>query len=150
VSAPDCYTCSNNAQIGALPPRESIIVEGGWRAAHAFDSALPGWLVLAPTRHVVALHDLAAAEARAMGDLLVRLSAALREVVGCEKTYVMLFAEMQGFAHLHYHVVPRMPTFEPTQLGPQVFTFLGKDGNDRVPPAEQDELATRIAAALAG
>jgi diadenosine tetraphosphate (Ap4A) HIT family hydrolase len=148
VDMSGCYVCSNNERVGDLPPREQVVVEGGWRVAHAFDSALPGGLVLVPTRHVTALHELTEAEAGVMGRLLVRLSAALREVVGCEKTYVMLFAEAHGFGHLHYHVVPRMPEFEPSQVGPQAFTFLGKDERERVPFPAQDELAGRIGEAL--
>lgn len=149
MGAADCYICENNDRLGTLPPREHILVEGGWRAAHAFDSALPGWLVLVPTRHVSALHDLTEVEATVMGGLLVRLSTALHEVVGCEKTYVMLFAEAHGFGHLHYHLVPRMPDFATEQVGPGVFSFLGKNDDDRVPPSEQDQLAIQIAAALA-
>jgi diadenosine tetraphosphate (Ap4A) HIT family hydrolase len=144
----DCYPCVVNGQLGTLPPRERIVVEHGWRAAHAFDSSLAGWIVLMPVRHVCALHELTADEATAMGDLLVRLSKALRDVVGCEKTYSMLFAEAEGFGHVHLHVVPRMAWFEPTQIGPQVLTFLGGPASERVPEAQQVELAVRLAAAL--
>jgi diadenosine tetraphosphate (Ap4A) HIT family hydrolase len=69
-------------------------------------------------------------------------------VVGCDKTYVMLFAEAEGFGHLHFHVVPRMESFGPTEIGPQVFTFLGGPENERVPAAEQDDLAARLAATI--
>jgi diadenosine tetraphosphate (Ap4A) HIT family hydrolase len=144
----DCYACGMNSRIGSLPPREAIVVERGWRAAHAFDSSLAGWLVLVPTRHVSALHELTVGEAAAMGDLLVRLSKALQDVVGCEKTYSMLFAEAAGFGHVHFHLVPRMAWFQPTQVGPQVFTFLGASQSERVPEARQDELAGCLAEAL--
>ena len=83
-----------------------------------------------------------------MGELLVRLSAALHTVLGCEKTYVALFAETEGFAHLHYHVVPRMAWFEQAQVGPRVFSFLGKSEAERVPQDQQDMLAHQIAAAF--
>jgi diadenosine tetraphosphate (Ap4A) HIT family hydrolase len=146
----DCYVCEMNSQIGALPPREQIVVERGWRAAHAFDSSLPGWMVLMPTRHVSALHELTVDEAAALGDLLVRLSRALRDVVGCEKTYSMLFAEAEGFGHVHFHVVPRMASFDAAQVGPQVFSFLGAAPSDRVTEADQDALAWRLAEALVG
>jgi diadenosine tetraphosphate (Ap4A) HIT family hydrolase len=144
----DCYACEMNSKIGTLPPREQIVVDRGWRAAHAFDSSLAGWLVLVPTRHVAALHELTDDEAAAMGDLLVRLSKALRDVVGCEKTYSMLFAEAAGFGHVHFHVVPRMASFQPTQIGPQVFAFLGASPSERISEVEQDELAERLAEAI--
>jgi diadenosine tetraphosphate (Ap4A) HIT family hydrolase len=137
-----------NARLGELPPRERVLCEGGWRAAHAFDTSLPGWLVLAPLRHVVALHELTREEASSLGGLLVRLSTALRDTVNCEKTYTMLFAEAAGFQHLHIHVVPRMPSFTADQVGPRVFTFLGRPVGERVEVAAQDDLAGRISAAL--
>ena len=140
----DCYVCSMNQRIGELPAREQILVDRGWRAAHAFDSSLPGWLVLVPTRHVTGLHELTDGEATAMGDLLVSLSRALREVVGCDKTYTMLFAEAHGFGHVHFHIVPRMSTFKPEQIGPQVFTFVGRPPGERLSEDEQDEVARRL------
>lgn len=144
----DCYVCSMNQRIGALPPREHIIVDRGWRAAHAFDSSLPGWLVLVPTRHVTALHELTTEEATVMGDLLVRLSKALQKVVGCDKTYTMLFAEAHGFGHVHFHVVPRMTSFQPDQVGPMVFTFVGRPPGERVSQDEQDEVARQLTSVL--
>lgn len=30
---------------------------------------------------------------------------------GSSKTYVALFAEAEGFAHVHFHVVPRSPSW---------------------------------------
>jgi galactose-1-phosphate uridylyltransferase len=94
--------------------------------AYAFDTGLPGWLVLAPTRHVSALRELAPQETLAMGDLLVKLSAALHTVLGCEKTYVALFAETEGFAHLHYHVaahglVQSTATWAPSVLSMDIY-----------------------------
>ena len=60
-----------------------------------------------PRRHILALDELSHAEAAALGPLLRAVTAALREVTGCAKTYVALFAEAEGFGHVHFHVVPR-------------------------------------------
>ena len=60
-----------------------------------------------PLRHVLALDGLSHAEAAALGLLLRAVTAALREVSGCAKTYVTLFAEADWFGHVHFHVVPR-------------------------------------------
>jgi diadenosine tetraphosphate (Ap4A) HIT family hydrolase len=144
----DCYTCRNNAALDTLPPRESVAVDGIWRVAHAFDSALPGWLVVVPLRHVEALEDLGEDEVAPLGPLLRRTSLALREVTGALKSYVMFFAEGEGFSHLHLHVVPRMPWFSASDVGPQVFGFLGRPATEQVSPADQDELAVRLRAAL--
>ena len=101
--------------------------------------------VPAPFRHVRALHELTRAEAAAMGDLLRRASVALREVTGCEKTYVMLFAEAEGFEHLHLHVVPRLADHPEDRRGPKVFAFMHDDA--AVSPERRHELALAIRAA---
>ena len=113
--------------------------------AHDFNSSLEGWLVLAPLRHVRALDELTAEEASTLGSLLRNASIALREVTGCQKTYVMLFAEADGFAHLHLHVVPRMADQPDDRRGPDVFGYL-TDGRP-VSPARRDELARALLAA---
>ena len=122
----DCYACQ---QAGPDAPfRERFVRHAGWRVAHDFNSSLAGWLVLVPLRHVHALDELTADEATTLGDLLRNASVALRSVTGCEKTYVMLFAEAEGFAHLHVHVVPRMSDQPADRRGPDVFGYL-KDGH---------------------
>lgn len=117
-----------------------------WRLALAYDSALPGWLCLAPRQHVIGLHELTDAAAADMGRLLRAASTALVEVTGCRKTYVMLFAEKEGFEHLHLHVVPAPDDLEPSRRGPGVLAFLG-DRRDASGPAE-DALAARLRAVI--
>ena len=63
-----CFTCSNDERLD-LPPRERIYVGPRWKVAHAFGTALPGWLVLVPRRHVTALDELTATEAAQGGHL---------------------------------------------------------------------------------
>ncbi len=128
--------------------REAIVGEGGWRVAHAFNSTLPGWLIVVPTRHVTAMDELSDDEATALGGLLRRVSIALCDVVGCEKTYVMLFAEQEGFSHLHVHVVPRMRWFTAEQKGPRVFSFMSDDQSAWLSEDDRDALALRLRAQL--
>ena len=97
----DCYSCARDAQLDRLPPRERIAVDDHWRVAHAFDVALPGWLVLLPRRHVTSIATLTDAEASALGSWQVRLSRALHATVDCQKTYVAQFGEAEiGRAHV--------------------------------------------------
>ena len=56
----------------------------------------PGWLVVVPRRHVIALDELTAEEAAGLGPLLRALTAAMRAVLGCGRSYVALFAESEG------------------------------------------------------
>lgn len=148
-SAATCYACAAEADADRLPPREHIASDPHWRAAHAFGTALPGWLVLLPRRHVTAVHDLSDAEAATLGTWQVRLSRALREVTGCAKTYVVQFAEAEGFAHVHFHVVPRSADLPADRRGPRVFGYLGRPEEEQVSPAEADALAERLRAGLA-
>ncbi|WP_328551407.1 MULTISPECIES: HIT family protein [unclassified Streptomyces] len=147
---PDCYACGREAEFDDLPPRERVAHDQLWRVAHVFDTAVRGWLVLLPRRHVVAVHDLTAAEATALGVWQVRLSQALRSVTGCLKTYVVQFAEAEGFAHVHFHIVPRMEDLPPEHRGPGVFKLLRHPEQEPVTAAQADELAHSLGAHLRG
>lgn len=144
-----CYACRMWAS-DDRPVREEIVLEEPWRVAHSFGTSLPGWLVLLPRRHVLGLHELTTEEMAPVGPLLQRLSAALKDVTGCEKTYVMLFGEAQGFGHVHFHVVPRMPWFTQEIAGPNIFKFLLESPERWVSPEEMDRVGLRVRAALGG
>ena len=116
--------------------------------AHAFGTSLPGWLVVVPTRHVVALHDLSTTEAAQLGEIVTQVSQALHVVIDCVKTYSACFAEAEGFAHLHAHVIPRMEWFTAEQRGPNVFGLLGVSADEELPEAERDRLALALRAAM--
>jgi diadenosine tetraphosphate (Ap4A) HIT family hydrolase len=143
-----CFTCERNDQFGALPVRERLAVDESWRVAHAVGTALPGWLVLVPRRHVTTVADLTDAEAAALGFWQVRLSRALRAVVGCVKTYVVQFAEAEGFSHVHFHVIPRMADLPVERRGPAVFGMLGVPQAQQVEDNQMDALAAALAAYL--
>lgn len=144
----DCYPCRVEATTEPLPARERIYDDGLWRVAHAISSTLPGWLVVLPKRHIISLAELGPAEAVALGPLLQRLTGALGEVTGCTKTYVALFAEAEGFEHLHVHVVPRVPDLPDDRRGPRVFEYLAMDEAAWLPEPERDRLARAVSAAL--
>jgi len=148
ATAADCYTCAQEAAGREAPPWQRIAADEHWRVAHAFNSAVPGWLVLVPRRHVTALADLTDAEAAALGSWQVRLSRALARVLGCQKTYVAQFAEADGFAHVHFHVVPRPPDLARDLRGPRIFGLLGVDEGTRVGEDEMNRLAAELAAQL--
>jgi diadenosine tetraphosphate (Ap4A) HIT family hydrolase len=150
VTVPDCYSCRQNDQpLAELPPRERIFDNGLWRVAHALGSALPGWLVVVPRRHILSLSELNAREAAALGPLLAALSKALEQELGARKAYVAFFAEAEGFAHLHLHVVPRSDALPHQRRGPRVFHYLQQPSDQSVRPATMDQLADRLRPSLA-
>jgi diadenosine tetraphosphate (Ap4A) HIT family hydrolase len=146
----DCYACRNNELFDQLPPRERIAADPSWRVVHDFNSALPGWLVLVPRRHVASIAELTDAEASTLGIWQVRLSRALRVVTGCVKTYVMQFAEKEGFSHVHFHIVPRMPDLPIDRRGPGILQYLNPlSPGPGLSEEQRDDLAGAIRAALA-
>ncbi|MFE4550590.1 HIT family protein [Streptomyces sp. NPDC056785] len=148
MATPDCYACGQEAEFDGLPPRERVDHDELWRVAHAFGTSVRGWLVLLPRRHVTAVHDLTDAEAASLGVWQVRLSRALRGVTGCHKTYVVQFAEAEGFAHVHFHLVPRMADLRPEHRGPGVFALLRGPEEEQVTAGEADRVARSLRAAL--
>jgi diadenosine tetraphosphate (Ap4A) HIT family hydrolase len=142
-----CLACPRLA-LEDPAPRERVVATRHWSVAHAFNTALEGWLVVLPRRHVVAVDQLDAAEAAELGPLLVAVSRALRAVVGCEKTYVIQLAESPGFNHVHVHVVPRRADLPADLAGPRIFGLLGVDDDAVVPEARRDALALAIRAEI--
>ncbi|MDQ3821793.1 MAG: HIT family protein [Actinomycetota bacterium] len=142
---PPCRSCRLEADVDALPVWERAYLDGDWRLAHA-SASLAGYMVLSPRRHVVSLDELTAREAAALGPLLAATTGALRAVVGCSKTYVMLFAEKRGWAHVHFHVVPRMPDFGEDQIGPGALDFVNRPEAEWVPPEERARVAADVGA----
>lgn len=144
---PGCFSCEQGQRTDP-PPREQVSVTEHWRAAHAFDSALPGWLVVLPRRHVVAVAELRPEEAAELGPLLTDISRALEVVTGCVKTYVVQLAEAEGFSPVHFHVVPRAAQVDEQVRGPRVLSLLGRPVGEEMTEQEQDRLALAIATAL--
>lgn len=150
MTTSECYTCAMEAEFDTLPPRERVAHDRHWRVAHATGTSLPGWLVLLPRRHLTAVHELTDAEAAGLGTWQVRLSRALRAVTGCDKTYVVQFAEAEGFAHVHFHIVPRDGDLPPRYRGPGVFGLLRPPQGQQVTAGQADGVARALRAELRG
>lgn len=145
--APGCYSCDWRVH-PAPPPREDILHTDHWRVALAFNSTLPGWVVMQPARHVTSFTELSPEAADELGGLVHRLSLALESVTGCAKTYLMQFSEQEGFSHLHPHLVPRMADQPESARGPRVFAYLTDDETRWIPEPERDAIALRLRAAV--
>jgi diadenosine tetraphosphate (Ap4A) HIT family hydrolase len=144
----ECWSCPSLTGERRISPGPFIHQGRYWVVDHAYPTRLPGWLVLVLKRHAEALHDLSSEEAAEMGDLIRRSCVILREVTGCQKEYVSLYAEAPHFAHLHVHIVPRATDLPDDLLGPRVFGLLS--AADAVPPEEvralSEDLHTRFPA----
>ena len=141
----ECYPCRHNALDPLLlPPRERVYDDGLWRVAHAFNSALPGWMVVVARRHITSLSELTPTEAAALGPLLSALSDALQRVLGAQKAYVLFLAEATAFAHVHIHVVPRHASLPQDRRGAKIFAYLDQPETEWVSTVEMDRIADQI------
>jgi diadenosine tetraphosphate (Ap4A) HIT family hydrolase len=145
MSVIQCFNCAYETRT-ELPPRENVWrVNNEWRVALAFTSSLKGWTVVIPVRHLESMDELSDEESASLGVLLRDLTGALKTVTGCRKTYVMLLAEMPGFNHVHFHVVPRYDDLPGERTGTGIFAYLTEEP---LSDSERDELALQIRAEL--
>lgn len=144
-----CYSCQKNSHLASARPDQAIIARDGWLVAHAFNSALLGWLVVLPLRHVESFHELSQSEGRALGELARSVSAALVDVTGGAKTYAVMFAEAPGFGHLHVHLIPRHSSLPEDRQGTRVFEYLRRPEAEWIRPDARAELALRLRASSA-
>jgi len=145
-----CRTCELIARrtAGTAPLWDCIYQTPYWDVAHSYDTALPGWLVLVARRHITAVDELTEAEAAELGQLIRRVSAALREVTGCLKTYVIQLAERAEHPHVHFHIIPRMADQPEDRSGMRVFGYLGVPEEERVSEEAMNVLAAKARAIL--
>jgi diadenosine tetraphosphate (Ap4A) HIT family hydrolase len=80
---------------------------------------VPGWMIVAPHRHVEQLDALPAEAVAELGPLLARVAAALRAATPTARIYVCTWNEM--LSHLHVHVIARPPDFPPERRGARLF-----------------------------
>ena len=141
-----CKTCEliRRRNAGLAPLWDNIYRTPGWDVVHSYNTALPGWLVLVTRRHIESVDQMNDAEAAELGVLLRRVSAALRSVTGCVKTYVIQFAEHPQHPHVHFHVVPRMADQPETYRGPGIFGYMSGPPEQYVGEERMNEIAMRV------
>jgi diadenosine tetraphosphate (Ap4A) HIT family hydrolase len=141
-----CKTCELVAarDAGTAAPWDCIYRTELWDVVHAYDTSLPGWLVLVARRHTAAIHAMTAEEAQELGILIREVSIALQEATGCLKTYVIQFAEAAEHPHVHFHVIPRMADQPAERRSTQVFGYLGVPEEERVSEETMNRIAAQI------
>ena len=138
TDCPECRATSPGASVRGAP---SLRV--GLFAVHPKleAAAVPGWVVLAPLRHVEQWDALDSRELAELAPLVARVSAALRAETPTAKIYVSVFAEV--LPHFHVHVVARPPELPPEARGARLFLADGL-----VSDAESAALFRRVSALL--
>jgi diadenosine tetraphosphate (Ap4A) HIT family hydrolase len=75
-----------------------------WRLWTSIRGSVPGFSILTPKRHIAHITDLDGMEASTFGEVIARVSRALRDAAGSEVVYVYVFGD--GIPHLHVHLAP--------------------------------------------
>jgi diadenosine tetraphosphate (Ap4A) HIT family hydrolase len=131
-----CLTCLNLSGERRISPGPYIYEGTYWLVDHAYPTTHLGWLVILPKRHIEALHELTREEFQELAEIEYRLVQVMHTDGSVLKEYMMCFAEGQGFAHVHIHVVPR-PIDLPAEIkGPRVFALLAVDAEHAIPAQE--------------
>lgn len=89
----------------ASDPAEILRVGAFRLRRHPSPSPLAGWTIVDLARHAATIDELSEHEASELGRLVARSVAAIRAATGCERVYVLAFAE--AARHVHVHLAPR-------------------------------------------
>lgn len=136
-----CKSVSGEMRISPGP----LIYEGKfWIVDHAYPSKLKGWLVVVAKRHVEALHELTSEEFSELAVLCEKSVKFLRELLDCEKEYVMCLAEKEHFHHIHFHIVPKPFDLPEDLKGAKIFAMLKVEEKEAVTSEAIIEISSRL------
>ena len=138
---PNCSSCQAIQGLISLTITPRILGTPHWIIEHAHPTSIKGWLIVVLNRHCSALHQLTAEEFQELGKLIPLICQALHEILKTEKEYVIQFAEGEGFNHVHFHVIARLPDWPASLKGRRVFSAHG----DRVKNPLPGEVLTPLA-----
>ncbi len=132
----ECLTCKSNSGETRISPGPSIYEGNYWFVEHAYPVKIIGWLVIVLKRHAEALHELSPQEFAELAQIQAKLIPLLHEELNCEKEYVVCYAEMEGFQHIHVHVFAKPHDLPENLKGGGSFSLLKVFAQDAVPPKD--------------
>ncbi len=147
MSSP-CSIC--NSLRSRHDPLELRRLEAFRLRSHAAPVPIAGWTIIDLIRHAETLDQLTEEESRELGSLLVRTSAAIRAATGCERVYLLAFAE--AARHVHVHLVPRHGHDPRTDAWAVADHYRAVAEGRAAPATESDSIAIaqEVAARVAG
>ncbi len=119
-----CLSCLSNSGEKRISPGEPIYNGSYWVVEHVYPTGLAGGVVIVLKRHTDKLHELTLKEWQELSEINFRLTSALHRLLETEKEYSCCFAEMEGFRHVHFHVIPKTKDFNPEFSGSKSFNYL--------------------------
>jgi diadenosine tetraphosphate (Ap4A) HIT family hydrolase len=144
----NCQSCQALQNIISLTVTPRVFETPYWVVEHGHPTSIRGWLVVVLARHRSALHELTEGEWEDLSQLLPKLCQSLHKVLGTEKEYVMQFAEGEGFNHVHFHVIARLPDWPDDLRGKRVFSGLGYSLENALSPDDLTPLVQELRAYL--
>jgi diadenosine tetraphosphate (Ap4A) HIT family hydrolase len=134
----------------AVLPGGTLLRAGSWVVEHCVGPFGVGTVVVKPTRHVVHVAALTAAESAELGPLLQRVSAAVTSVMAPDQVYVCLWSHAGGApGHIHFVVQPvsKADMIRHDAFGPALQAAMAAEG--RFPgAAEVERVCDRLREAL--
>ncbi len=131
-----CLTCKSNSGEKRISPGSTIYEGKYWFVEHAYPVKIIGWLVIVLKRHAEALHEMSAEEFSELAQIQAKLIPLLHEELHCEKEYVVCYAEMEGFHHIHFHVFAKPFDLPKEMKGGSSFALLKVSAEEAVPPKD--------------
>lgn len=138
----DCFICNKHRKAQQIPG-STIYEDELVYVGHMGSSEKPvylGYLVIDLKRHAPGLGDMTLEESRAIGEILNRVSMALKKTQHAEHVYA--FVQGDAVPHVHIHVIPRYPTTPESFWGPM--NILNWPDAERGGQAEVDTLCSQI------
>ncbi len=140
----ECLSCLSNSGVKRISPADTIYEGNYWLVEHVYPTGLLGWVVIVLKRHSEKLHELTREEWMELGELNYRLVNALHKLLDSQKEYSCCFAEMEGFRHIHFHVIPKTKDFDDGNTGAKVFKYLRVTGAECVSKEKIIELCNKL------
>ncbi len=132
MTGPGCRCCDANAGVKRISPAATIYAGERWLLEHAYPSSLEGWLVIVLRRHCENLHELDRAEWRELADIQFAAISAMRGILDPDREYVACFAEMEGFKHIHFHLIPKPRGCDSESVGTKAFHHLKVEPSEAI------------------
>ena len=140
-----CLACDLTTGRASLPG--GVIFESdGWLIEHCIGPLGVGTLIVKPRRHVERFVDLSPAEYGAFGRLVWLATAALRELLSPDQTYVCQWAHAGWTSgHIHFVIQPAWDRDGERHASPGPFLQVDLFNANETPPADEvDAFCTRV------
>ncbi len=140
----ECLSCKSISGQKRISPGPIIYEGRSWLVEHAYPCAMKGWLVLVLRRHAEALHELTHEELWELGELQGRVARLLKQEMDVEKEYSVCFGEVEGFKHIHFHLIAKPRDLPDDLKGARIFAMLKPGEREPAPEAEIAEFCAML------